>query len=269
MKNRFDTAGNGSSCEPVKENIFFLHINKCGGTSISQAIGSCFGSGPNSHKFHLCSKTNKIATKRILDQSNVPDEQTKYLSPKFREYMLLYQMGRGIKYIDGHFRFSDIAHQNYSHKYAFVTVLRDPVERFISAYFHKRFKKCTTDLNWTDYLKQKEFCESEGFKYVQVLSGIDDIGDHTCPSSLAIAKAKENLHKFRVVGCLEYQDIFLDQFEDQFGKRLKLQTLNKSRAQDSDRRPVSEEVAEEIKKICKPDIEIYEYAVDNFVEVGN
>ena len=257
----------------LKENIVFYHFFKCGGTSIAQAIKSCYLNlelSKNRHIFHLNGGAAKNASQKILELSDFPFAQTNNddIERKFEEYLLLYYMSqKHIKYIAGHFTFSEIAYHYFSDKYAFVTVLRDPIERFISAYFYRRYKTGKLDKDFKEHLKS-ENCLGGGFHYVKSLCGLESTEDYT--SARAIAVAKENLHKFKIVGFLEYQEEFLNQFEEQFGRRLKIKVLNRSPKPEAYRKSIiTQEIKEEIKKICKPDLEIYQYAVNNFVKTKN
>ena len=254
----------------LQKNIVFFHFFKCGGTSIAQAIKSCYLNlelSQNRHIFHLNGGAVQNATQKIIDFSDFPFPQTNYdeIKDKFKEYMLLYYMSqKHIKYIAGHFTFSEIAYQHFYDKYSFITVLRDPVERFISSYFYKRYKTGKIDKDFKEYLKS-ENCLRGGFHYVKSLSNLDSTEDYN--SAKAIAKAKENLDKFKIVGLLEYKEEFLNQFEDQFGRRLKIKVLNKSPKSEAYRKSIiTEEIKEKIREICKPDIEIYQYALKNFVK---
>lgn len=112
------------------------------------------------------------------------------------------------------------------------------------------------------------FGQSQGYEYVKFLGGANKAGDYT--SRQAIDRAKKNLHKFDIVGFIEYQEHFLEQFEDRFGVRLKLETRNQNPTSESYRKSiVTEEIEEKIKTICKTDRELYQYAVDNFVKASH
>lgn len=257
----------------LKDNIVFLHLFKCGGTSFAQAIKSCYldlGLIRNRNIFHLNGKAAKNATQKILELPNSLEEQNNhdYISWKFREYLLLYHMSQQhTNYIAGHFRFSEAAYQYFSDKYSFITVLRDPVERFISAYFYRRYKTGMLEREIEEHLQSKN-CLNEGSLYVRSLCGTDGIEDWSCTK--AIAKAKENLHKFRIIGFLEYQEEFLRQFEAQFGRRLKIKVTNQSPKSGAYKKSiVTSEIRAKITEICQPDLEIYQYAVNNFMLTKN
>ena len=51
---------------------------------------------------------------------------------------------------------------------------------------------------------------------------------------------------------------------DRFGLRLKVPHKKKNPHSETYRKSVSPEVEEKVKALCKPDLEIYQYAIDNF-----
>ena len=92
----------------------------------------------------------------------------------------------------------------------------------------------------------------------------DPTGDYK--SRGAIDRAKRNLHNFDFVGLLEYQGDFLERFAERFGIRLRMEKRNQSPVSGAFRESlVTEEIREKVMTICEPDIEIYQYVVNNFV----
>ena len=247
------------------------------GVSFKQALQACYRTldGIKQHQiYHLLdSKASFNAFNQLTDKANFPWEQSladdnDYLELKFRESLLLYYMNQiHINYIGGHFSFSNAAYQYFSNQYSFVTVLRHPVDRWISLYFWRRYNKQgrrNIDTDITTHL-QSELAYQQGCGYIKFLGGVNKDGDYASPQ--AISRAKENLHKFRVVGCLEYQENFLKQFEEQFGRKLKIKQLNKSPKSVTHKKAViTDEINAEIRELCKPDLEVYQYAIDNFVK---
>lgn len=256
----------------LKQKTFYLHIPKCGGISIRKAIKSCYLSLDILQDRYLTDLPSTAA----FNAAQISANQTGYASDttndyevlKFRENLLLYYMCQSqIKFISGHFTFSATAYQYFSDKFAFITVLRNPVERWISAYFYNRYKKQghrKIDADITTYLKS-EFGRSQGYEYVKFLGGINKEGDYT--SKQAINRAKENLRKFSVVGCLEHKECFVDQFEERFGRKLNIGVAKPRNQQHiKPRSEITEEIREEIKEICSPDLDVYQYVITNFVK---
>lgn len=262
---------NNSFRHPLHQKIFFLHIDKCGGTSINQAIKSCYlylDITKDRNLAHLNSIGSFIAAKTSSGKADFPpDEQDDYTVLKFRENILLYYMSQShINFISGHFSFSEMAYQHFHSQYAFITILREPVARWISSYYYNRYKswqhrKINLEIN--EYL-ETELGRSHGYEYVKFLGGPNQEEDYSSPH--AISRTKENLHKFSIVGCLEHQEDFIDRFNKKFGRKLNIGFTNRSPKPKSGTKPaVTEEIKEKIRAICKPDIEVYRYAIDNFV----
>lgn len=258
----------------LKENIVLLHLPKCGGTSINHAINCHYQTldlRADNRSVSLSAPASSNVVK-LLDQTDYPYDTTDdYAILKLRENLLLYFLSlQNNKYISGHFPFSEIAYREFHGKYAFITVLRDPVRRWISSYFFNRHKdsdhrKIEEDI--TMHLRSP-FGQSQGYEYVKFLGGADQAGNYT--SRQAIDRAKRNLDKFDVVGFIEYKEDFLKKFEERFGVRLELETRNKNPTSESYRKSiVTQEVEEKIKVICKPDCEVYQYAIDNFLKASH
>lgn len=254
----------------LDEKIVYFHLPKCGGTSILHAIRSRYITldiRKDLGIFMLSCKASSNSVK-IASQTNYPyDTSDDYPILKFRENLLLYFMDKEyIKYIGGHFPFSEIGHTKFHEQYTFVTMLRDPVKRWISSYFFNRFKeenhrKIEVDI---DAHLDSDFGRSQGHEFVKFLGGCDPNGDYT--SIGAIERAKKNLNTFSVVGFLEYPDDFLKQFKNKYGVKLQIDVRNQSPVSSEQKKEtLSEKTLSKIRKICEPDIEIYQYAIESFL----
>jgi hypothetical protein len=254
----------------IRENIFYLHIPKCGGTSINNALQNYYlkwSLSDTSNVFNLDSPASWEAVEKSQDLLLKPDTVDDYQVMRFREELLLYCMSqRHIQFISGHFSFSSRAYQAFSNRYAFITVLRNPVDRWISSYFYNRNRQGhryrKLDMSIEEYL-ESDYGRSQGYEYAKFLSGVDEGGKFMTPE--AVRKAKENLHKFRLVGFLEDMDSFRIQFREMFGRELNIKFLNqKPKSENPESYDFLRQVKDQVEKICQPDIEIYEYAITEF-----
>jgi len=255
----------------LKKNIFLLHLPKCAGTSISHAIRCRYLTLNCANDRNLIS-LSATASSNVIKQSNKTDYPYNTTDDfpilKLRENLLLYFLNqKNTKYISGHFPFSDTAYSEFHNKFEFITILRDPVKRFLSSYFFNRYKKGDHRKIKSDIetYVQSEFGQSQGYEYVKFLGGADINSDYS--SKQAVERAIHNLQKFDIVGCLEYQKKFLDQFEARFATRLEIEKKNPGpKSQTFKETLITEKIQKKIKDICKPDSEVYQFAIDNFVK---
>jgi hypothetical protein len=249
----------------IKGKICFIHTHKCGGTSIDAAIRLHYKDIDMRKDRYLVTIDSEASTNAISYYNQEPN--TIY---KFREQLLLYYMNiKNVKYISGHFYFCERAYLDFQDEYAFVIVLRNPVDRWISHYLFNRYKedsfgKINSSLQ---ECLQSEFGKHNGSEYVQYIGGISESGDYF--SDDAIKRAKNNLNKFDIVGCLEYKNDFIEQFFRRFGVKLNLDRRNPNPKSNSFRESViTEETKQKILELCKPDLEVYQYAIENFVKIN-
>lgn len=243
------------SVDRSQPNIFFMHIPKTGGTSVDIAISRFY----RINLYKLDPISSKTAAKILADPAIISSDACNMFV--FRQYLALQEMVKGTKYITGHVRFNLDAWEAFNSLYAYVTVLRDPVKRYISEYYFNAFRKDEdSQLN----IDLATFMESQkgkdlGCTYVNYLAN-NSVGQNISIDQ-KLAAAKENLHKFKIVGFLENLEVLKEQFQSKFHLKLKIPHSNKSPVT---KQKIDDNIVKKITELCQADIELYNYAKDNF-----
>ncbi len=251
----------------LKERIFFMHIPKCGGSSVDKALRNCYIS-LDKRKDRDLVRYDSLASEKTAgilfgyDFSRGSHKDLEILD--FSEKFLAYNMCRvGARYISGHISFNEHIHDEFAANYKYVTLLRDPVKRFISAYFYAKYRTSNSD-HWRIEEELPEFITTErgkslGYTYVKYLCGLKKDADFTAQE--LIERAKVNLNKFDLVGLLEDMSGFAIAFEGRFGVRPKILKINESPVSQSNRQEqLDERVYNMVQEVCEPDLEIYNHA---------
>ena len=202
----------------LRHRCFFMHVPKCGGTSVSEAL---YATVPMQRRVGVIDAN---ATRRasavwhagrdepFLYHDDLPTGTEVYA---FREQLLLMHMAWDTELIHGHVLFSERAHAHYGKRYRYVTLLREPVERTLSNFLgSSRGGMIDADL---DRYLDNEIFRTHGLSMLRYLSGshpvaIDD-------ERAALERAKSNLARFAVVGFLDDLDGFASRFANTFGRR--------------------------------------------------
>ncbi len=244
--------------------VVFHHVPKCGGTSVARVL----------RKRYLLSQATVLPEEsfRAFEAFTGRSDREQMLVDvlDLREQMLLYLLFQDVHCVSLHVRFSEIAFREFSDKYKFITILREPISRFISHYFwshghpgaHGRIEEELEEFVETDRARRL------GATYSEFYCGLPK--EHDTASEPAISAAIENLAKFSVVGRLDRLEEFQDALAGELGSRFRIGHENKMRQPTSEKsRIVTPELRQKIEQLCQPDLAIWNAVFkDNPAPVG-
>jgi hypothetical protein len=233
----------------VRKKIFFLHIPKCGGTSVDAAIQEAC-------RWKACAHLNARASRRssLFLEKDLADHRKQILA-----YLLEQQE---LNYISGHFLFDETIFNEYSDRWNYVTMLRNPVDKYLSQYFYNRQKENQQHFGINEELEtyiETEEGKSMGSDLVHRFSGLSYTNRSLPPpSARVINQAVENLKKFILVGFLDEMEQFKTGFRDHFGATLSIKQMNRNPGKKI--ASISGLTRKKVEELCEPDLEFYHQA---------
>ncbi len=224
-----------------KTKVIFVHVPKSGGTSLSHSFRA---------RYPLSSfKVSEEASSRALYDVSTAEWM------RFKRDLMAYHASGGSHYIQGHAPVDHDFISKYADEFQFVTLLRDPIDRFISHYhFDARCRKypfsefLETDRGW---IESHVLCYFFGEQPWGAKDGIE----------AAPQRAIENLKKFSVVGILEDQEAFSRACQERLGVKLALPKRNIGGARKEKEYDILDADMQKLKEMCALDQAIY----DSFV----
>jgi len=211
----------------LKHKCFFMHIPKCGGTSISEAIASTVPMsdrvGPidaNATR-RTASLIHADKNELLLYHDDLPNCETVY---EIREQLLLMHMAWETELIYGHIPFSIRADRHFGENYKYITILREPYARLVSN-FNGSKRHGLIDMEFSAYL-ESDIGRRHAFTTLRYFTNRHELDAGTAAS--AIDEALETAQLFSVIGHLEDLDAFSSDFNDVFGRRPRVFEYNKA-----------------------------------------
>ena len=151
--------------------------------------------------------------------------------------------------------------ERFAGEWLFMTVLRDPVERWFSCYFYTRFKqsehfRVSEEL---DTFVHSEMARAYGSTYVRHLACVRY--DQDASTSHHIAHACNVLERFTLLGDVGELPAFFDRFGEIVGVRLRMDTANSSPASLQKQRAILDDaLPRKVEELCAPDMAVYHHA---------
>ena len=233
----------------------FMHIPKCGGTSLSEALYSLV---PLDQKVGILDSPSIRRALGIYygEATGAPlhdemDDAARLAA--FREQLLIMHMAHDCRLIHGHFLFSEKADAVFGRDYKYVTMMREPVARTISNY---RMAHRTGNFagSLSDFA-QSAMGRRMASHFLRYFSGVADPAENE--GEALMERAKANMRKFAVIGFIEDQPAFLRRFRAAFGSQPVIEHYNKA---TEDRVAVSAGERRAIEALCAADIALFDFA---------
>jgi len=235
-----------------KPHIFYLHIPKTGGTSVIHALRKKYP-----FNFFKIEAGSSLRAAELKFGENYKSFKQCY---DLRESVAAYAMEAGYKCIAGHVPYSSNIFDDSSNNYHLMTILRDPVQRFLSKYlynYHKSSEHCKFEMDFEDYL-ESDIGKQSGREYLRYLSGYSVKESGKSDEELTKISV-ENLQKIDLLGVLEELDKFKALFQNETGINLRIPHKNKTE-EFTEVQSFDKATLNRIREICKPDIDLYNFA---------
>lgn len=239
----------------LKKPCLFMHIPKCGGSSVAEAL---YATVPFQRRLGVVDAPSTRRAVSIFhsgEDSKLDyhdDLETGPLVYAFREQCLLMHMAWDTELIHGHILFSAKADQVFGRKYGYVTVMRDPMDRVLSNFAHSAHEGIIPS-DFDAYLDH--YCARiHGLTALRYFAGQHEIAPSEVPAALDLAKT--NLAKFDIVGFLDDMEGFCDRFAACFGRRPKVFRYNEARWSKPSLMPHQRA---RLEQIMAPELEFWEH----------
>jgi Sulfotransferase family len=236
-----------------RQRIVFHHVPKCGGTSVGRSL----------RRAYILSQGTVTPEESLAAYSAVSEKAGRKSSFgdvfELREMMLLYLMYSDVRCVSAHVPFSDIAFEKFQDRYQFVTLLRAPVDRFVSHYLwsHRR-------PGAHGHIKEEfeEFLDTDRAKAFGSTYARYFCGSPTFSQGNPVEHAVNNLRRMNHVGFLDDVKSFEGDLRRLTGKKLTIGYENVGKTRKTRNDIMDSRLRKKVLEICAPDIEIWDAVQD-------
>ncbi|AGP84009.1 sulfotransferase family 2 domain-containing protein [Alteromonas mediterranea] len=241
--------------------VFFCHIPKCAGVSLSNAIHSSL--------YPALFKATRLSSNIDLQGSKVSSELLDIDMTVAREVQLTFFLSdKYKKFITGHCPARPSIVSKFEDNWRFITVLRDPHKRFVSEFVYNKFKESDWGRHEEDiesYLESK-FAKHSATTYARYFSKFHDVDQILQNKDEAIESSIKNLKKFSVVGTLENLSEWETKFNSFFETKIRIANKNSSPNKELSQELYKDErITKKIEELNIVDNAIYEAVRDNII----
>lgn len=237
----------------LPQRFIFHHVPKCGGTSVGRAL----------RKRYVMSQATVTpeSSFRAFEAFTGRSDREQMLIDvlDLREQMLLYLLYEDVRGVSLHVRYSQAAWERFGDTYKLVTILREPVARFVSHFNWSHDKPeahARIDEDFDAFLDTPR-ARRLGATYVEYFCGMAKDADIT--SSPAIDAAIANLGKFAVIGNLSDMADFEAGIARELRVKVKVAHENRIAAERKrvTLRDLPDTVVQKVHDLCAPDIAVW------------
>lgn len=261
----------------------FVHVPKSGGISIDLAMREHFAKAGQPRfsregAIQMSLATFEHAISGLDSIAQFSDHHAKQLNG-----LLAYHLAQNWQYISGHVCTNQYILKNYSQQHNFITVLREPVSRFVSNYIYNKLTNslpimapnnvsCDNLIEEVDRILEHQ----RGWQMANVTSMCitGRFAKNESDAELIQSEFSKNLESYKVVGFLDNLDDFTQQIKTLTNKQINIGSHNttnsfldeqkqhvKSTLQNYFNEPA---VNTKLKHLCRFDIQNYQRAKEKY-----
>ena len=231
--------------------VTFIHAPKCGGTSVGSALRARYFFSQATINLH---ESAVITAMLYPDAAGVARVRREF---DIRDAMMAQLVRRKVQCISAHSRYHPGIRELDPLPRHYITILREPVERFVSHYLYlqRRHPESVQGASVDEFLDSEQ-AQRLGSEYLFYFSRNHQVGEHD--TTALIETACNALSTFDEVGDTSEMGAFRARVERVLGVRLL--RLNRNRRPSGTEPGFSAAQLSRVRDICQPDLEIYEFA---------